>query len=140
MLRRLQVRSICSKSNNPPLSRRHITVTAIIAALLAAIIAVPILMAITAVAMLIALPIITAVFIIAIIAELLAVFIAAITRGGYFAAAVGTVPVTDGAGARVEACGPVGYFWRRDVSAWPASNDQTTLTLSAPLRRASRAR
>ena len=92
--------SIRSKPNRPGLSRRHIIV-GIIVVLLVAIIAVPIITAITAVAMPIALPIITAVFIIAIIAELLAVFIAAITRGGYFAAAVGTVGVrTDGARTR----------------------------------------
>ena len=86
MLRRLQVRSICSKSNNPALSRRHIIVTAIIAALLAVIIAVPIIMAvlITAppiimVVLINALPIIMA---IAIIAALLAAIIVVLIAGG----------------------------------------------------------
>ena len=70
MLRRLPVWSIRSKSNSPASSRRHIIITAIIAALLAAIIAVPIIMAL----LIIALPIIMAV--IAIIAVLLAAIIA----------------------------------------------------------------
>ena len=86
MLRRLPAWSIRSTSNRPASSRRRTIIAAIIDALLAAIIAGPIIMVLLAlpiimaafITVIIAMPIIMAVFIIAIIAVLLAVLIAGV--------------------------------------------------------------